>query len=129
MKMPATGRKWDDVKTDLLGRGSDDAKWRDGKTAVYVFNAGDKIAAIQKEAYTAYMSENGLGPAAFPSLAKMEQEVVSMGLDLLHGPAGSTGAMTSRSEERRVGKECRSRGGADTGKTPRDGIKHGGDSD
>lgn len=95
MKMPKTGRQWADVKTDLLERGNGDAKWREGKTAVYVFNAGDEIAAIQKEAYSAYMSENGLGPAAFPSLAQMEADVISMALDLLHGPAGSTGAMTS----------------------------------
>lgn len=95
MQLPATGRQWDEVKTDLLDRGSSDAKWRDGKTAVYVFNAGDEIAAIQKEAYTAYMSENGLGPVAFPSLAQMEKDVLSMTLDVLHGPVGSTGTMTS----------------------------------
>jgi len=95
MQLPATGRRWNEVKADLLDRGSGDAKWRDGKTAVYVFNAGDEIAAIQKEAYTAYMSENGLGPAAFPSLAQMEKDVISMALGVLHGPEGSTGAMTS----------------------------------
>lgn len=95
MQLPAKGRRWAEVKADLLDRGSGDAKWRDGKTAVYVFNAGDEIATIQKEAYTAYMSENGLGPAAFPSLAQMEKDVLSMALGLLHGPDGSTGAMTS----------------------------------
>jgi sphinganine-1-phosphate aldolase len=95
MKMPAEGRQWDDVKADLLGRGSDDVNWREGKTAVYVFNAGEEISKIQKEAYTAYMSENGLGPVAFPSLAKMEADVISMALGLLHGPEGATGAMTS----------------------------------
>lgn len=95
MKMPAEGRQWDDVKADLLGRGSDDVNWREGKTAVYVFNAGEEISKIQKEAYTAYMSENGLGPVAFPSLAKMEADVISMALGLLHGPERATGAMTS----------------------------------
>lgn len=95
MQMPEQGRTWADVKTDMQERGQADAKWRDGRTAVYVFNAGDEIAAIQKEAYTAFMSENGLGPLAFPSLAQMEKDVVSMGLGLLHGPEGSTGAMTS----------------------------------
>lgn len=95
MKMPAQGRQWDDVKADLLGRGSNDVNWREGKTAVYVFNAGEEISQIQKEAYSAYMSENGLGPVAFPSLAKMEADVISMALDLLHGPEGATGAMTS----------------------------------
>ncbi|MEO1170307.1 MAG: aspartate aminotransferase family protein [Pseudomonadota bacterium] len=95
MQMPQKGRPWDEVRTDLLDRGGNDAKWRDGKTAVYVFNAGEDIAAIQKEAYTAYMSENGLGPAAFPSLAQMEKDVISMALGLLNGPEGSTGTMTS----------------------------------
>ncbi|MGP1352516.1 MAG: pyridoxal phosphate-dependent decarboxylase family protein [Parasphingopyxis sp.] len=95
MEMPAKGRPWDAVKADLLDRGGNDAKWRDGKTAVYVFNAGEDVARVQKEAYTAYMSENGLGPAAFPSLAQMEKDVISMALGLLNGPDGATGAMTS----------------------------------
>ncbi|MEL6859237.1 MAG: aminotransferase class V-fold PLP-dependent enzyme, partial [Pseudomonadota bacterium] len=95
MQMPEQGRAWAEVKTEMQARGQADAKWREGRTAVYVFNAGDEIAAIQKEAYAAFMSENGLGPLAFPSLAQMEKDVVAMGLGLLHGPEGSTGAMTS----------------------------------
>lgn len=95
MQMPEHGRDWGDIHTEMMSRGGGDAKWRDGKTAVYVFNAGEEIAQIQKDAYAAYMSENGLGPLAFPSLDQMEKEVVAMGLDLLHGPEGSTGAMTS----------------------------------
>ncbi len=95
MQMPEQGRAWADVKSEMQTRGQADAKWREGRTAVYVFNAGDEIAAIQKEAYAAFMSENGLGPLAFPSLAQMEKDVVGMGLGLLHGPEGSTGAMTS----------------------------------
>ncbi|NQY15656.1 MAG: aspartate aminotransferase family protein, partial [Henriciella sp.] len=95
MKMPEQGRPWADIKTEMDARGANDAKWRDGRTAVYVFNAGEDIAAIQKEAYAAFMSENGLGPLAFPSLAQMEKDVISMGLGLLYGPDGSTGAMTS----------------------------------
>ncbi|GAB5456424.1 MAG: aspartate aminotransferase family protein [Henriciella sp.] len=95
MKMLEQGRPWEDIQKDMQARGASDAKWREGKTAVYVFNAGEEIAAIQKEAYAAFMSENGLGPLAFPSLAQMEKDVVSMGLGLLHGPEGSTGAMTS----------------------------------
>jgi sphinganine-1-phosphate aldolase len=95
MKMSEQGRSWSDVKSEMQARGGNDAKWRDGRTAVYVFNAGEEIATIQKEAYAAFISENGLGPLAFPSLAQMEKEVISMGLGLLHGPEGSTGAMTS----------------------------------
>ena len=82
MRMPETGRDWSEIEADMLARGAGDAKWRDGRTAVYVFNAGEEIAAIQKQAYTAYMSENGLGPLAFPSLAQMEKDVIAMALGL-----------------------------------------------
>jgi len=95
MDLPEKGKSWDDVKENMIARGGGDAKWRDGKTAVYVFNAGPEITKVQHEAYTLYMSENGLGPIAFPSLAQMEREVISMALSILHGPDGATGAMTS----------------------------------
>ena len=80
---------------EMIDRGAGDAKWREGKTAVYVFNAGDDVAQVQKEAYTLYMSENGLGPMAFPSLKQMEDEVIGMGLSLLHGDEEAAGTITS----------------------------------
>ncbi|AWW73874.1 aspartate aminotransferase family protein [Erythrobacter sp. KY5] len=95
MAMPKLGKSWDDVREEMIARGAGDAKWRDGKTAVYVFNAGPEIGEVQHEAYTLFMSENGLGPLAFPSLAQMEREVVEMALSVLHGPEGATGAITS----------------------------------
>lgn len=93
--MPETGRAWPDLQDEMIARGAGDAKWRDGKTAVYVFNAGEDVARVQKEAYTMYMSENGLGPLAFPSLKQMEDEVVGMALHLLHAPEGAAGNITS----------------------------------
>ncbi len=95
MQMPETGRDWDEVRAEMTARGGGDVDWRGGRTAVYVFNAGEDVHHIQHEAYGLYMSENGLGPLAFPSLAQMEKEVIAMALGLLHGPAGATGAMTS----------------------------------
>lgn len=99
MRVPARGRNWEEIRADLVGRGAGDADWREGKTAVYVFNAGPELAEVQKEAYSLYMSENGLGPMAFPSLAQMEHEVIQMALSILHGPDGATGAMTSGGTE------------------------------
>ena len=95
MQMPVEGRHWDDVRADMLSRGAGDVAWRDGKTAVYVFNAGEDVHQLQHDAYGLFMAENGLGPLAFPSLAQMEKDVISMALGLLNGPEGSTGAMTS----------------------------------
>ena len=95
MKMPQTGRAWDEVRAEMVARGGGDVDWRGGKTAVYVFNAGEDVHQVQHDAYGLFMAENGLGPLAFPSLAQMERDVISMALGLLHGPEGSTGAITS----------------------------------
>ena len=93
--MPEKGTDWAALKAEMTERAQGDVKWRDGKTAVYVFNAGPAVAEVQKEAYTMFMSENGLGPMAFPSLKQMEDEVVGMGLALLHAPEGAAGNITS----------------------------------
>ena len=93
--MPEKGTDWAALKAEMTERAQGDVKWRDGKTAVYVFNAGPDVAEVQKEAYTMFMSENGLGPMAFPSLKQMEDEVVGMGLALLHAPEGAAGNITS----------------------------------
>ncbi|HEY4343156.1 MAG TPA: aminotransferase class V-fold PLP-dependent enzyme [Parvibaculum sp.] len=95
MPMPTKGTDWESLKREMQTRGQNDVKWRDGKTAVYVFNAGPDVERVQKEAYALFQSENGLGPMAFPSLKKMEDEVVAMGLSLLHAPEGAAGNITS----------------------------------
>lgn len=94
-EMPQAGTPWETLRAEMIDRGAGDAKWRDGKTAVYVFNAGEEVTRVQKEAYTLYMSENGLGPLAFPSLKQMEDEVIAMGLGLLHGDDAAVGNITS----------------------------------
>lgn len=93
--LPETGSDWAELKARMVDYAAGDVRWRDGKTAVYVFNAGPEVERVQKEAYALFMSENGLGPAAFPSLARMEQEVVGFGLSLLHGPQDASGVITS----------------------------------
>jgi glutamate/tyrosine decarboxylase-like PLP-dependent enzyme len=93
--LPETGTDWPKLKTQMLEYAGADVRWREGKTAVYVFNAGPDIEQVQKEAYALFMSENGLGPLAFPSLKRMEEEVVGFGLSLLHAPDEASGAITS----------------------------------
>jgi sphinganine-1-phosphate aldolase len=99
VKLPEQGRSWDEIREQMLSFGGDDADWRSGRTAVYVFHPGDDVLKVAKEAYALYQSENALGPAAFPSLRRMEGEVIAMGLDLLHGPEGACGNMTSGGTE------------------------------
>ena len=93
--LPETGASWDAIEGRMRALAAGDVKWRDGKTAIYVFNAGEDVERVQKAAYAMFASENGLGPTAFPSLARMEREVVAFGLSLLNAPDAAAGAMTS----------------------------------
>ncbi|HKA84222.1 MAG TPA: aminotransferase class V-fold PLP-dependent enzyme [Acidimicrobiales bacterium] len=83
---PAHGRAVDDLIADLRGGRGDDADWRRGRTFSLVYNAADAELERLHEAVAAeYLHENYLNPFAFPSLLRMEREVVAMGADLLHG--------------------------------------------
>lgn len=90
-----TGTPWADLARTMADYAKGDVDWRDGRTAVYTFNAGEDVHEVQTRAYSAFITENGLGPAAFPSLKRMEAEVLDYALGLLHAPDGAAGAMTS----------------------------------
>jgi sphinganine-1-phosphate aldolase len=93
--LPPAGSPWPALEARMREMAAGDVKWRDGKTGLYVFNAGEEVEAVKKAAYAMFSEENGLGPAAFPSLAKMERDVVGFALSLAHTPEGGDGAMTS----------------------------------
>jgi glutamate/tyrosine decarboxylase-like PLP-dependent enzyme len=97
--LPDHGTDWDTLRERLVALGARDADWRRGRTAVYVFHAGEDVLRVAKDAYALYQSENALGPMAFPSLKQMEEEVVGIGLSLLHAPAEARGSMTSGGTE------------------------------
>jgi sphinganine-1-phosphate aldolase len=96
---PARGRPADELISELQGGRSDDADWRRGRTFSLVYNAADRELERLHEAVAAeYLHENYLNPFAFPSLLRMEREVVAMAADLLHGnPRG--GKLTSGGTE------------------------------
>lgn len=96
--LPDAGADWSALSAEMQAMAAEDADWRGLKTAVYVFNAGDEVRRVGCEAYTMFMAENGLAPKAFPSLDRMEQEVVGFGLDLLNGPGGAGGMTAGGSE-------------------------------
>lgn len=93
--LPQIGTPWPELRDRMIAMGKGDVAWRDGRAAVYVFNAGPEVERVQKDAYTLFMSENGLGASAFPSLRDMEATVVGYGLSLLNAPEGAAGNMTS----------------------------------
>ena len=76
--LPQRGTEWQTLREQLVDFGKDDVDWRSARTAVYVFNAGEDVLRVAKDAYALYQSENALGPLAFPSLKRMEEDVVEI---------------------------------------------------
>lgn len=99
-KLRRNGLDWKSLETALTEFSRDDARWQELRTVVFVFNAGEDVLEVAKLAYAMYQSENGLGAgSAFPSLQRMEEDVVSIGLNLLNAPQGACGNMTSGGSE------------------------------
>jgi glutamate/tyrosine decarboxylase-like PLP-dependent enzyme len=99
-RLPPTGRPHDDVLAALRAMKSADADWRHGRVPLYVFKADDATAAIGRDAFVEYFTENALGAGrAFPSVKRMETEMLEMALALFHAPAAAQGFMTTGGTE------------------------------
>ncbi len=77
----------------------DDADWRSGRTWSLVYHAGEDHHELLADVHRMYAAENGLSPTAFPSLRRMESDVVAMVLDLLRAPESGGGTMASGGTE------------------------------
>lgn len=98
-KLPRKGRSAPEILETMREIKESDVQWEDGRAWSLVFHAGDEISSFLKEAYTMYFSENALNPTAFPSLKRMETEVVSMATDLLGGDEYACGNLTTGGTE------------------------------
>ena len=77
-----------------------DVDWRGGRVPLYVFKANDEISNLGRDAFVRFFTENGLGgKRAFHGLKRMEDEVVAMGLSLLHAPEDAAGYFTTGGTE------------------------------
>ncbi len=99
MKFPEKGINKEKVMDMLRAFQEKDKAWKDAKAFGYVYQAGDEILEVVKEAFNLYFSANALNPTVFESLRQMETEVVAMAADLLHGNEATVGSMTSGGTE------------------------------
>lgn len=99
MQFPKKGMSKDEVARGLEAKREGDAEWQKGKTFSLVYNAGDDVMQVAKDAYLRYFSENALNPMAFPSLRRFERDVIRMVGGLFGAPEGFAGTMTSGGTE------------------------------
>lgn len=99
MQIPATGLDNDTLFNTLEGFRARDLTWRDGRTWAYVYDPGADAEAVIKKAFTMYLSENGLDPTSFPSILRLENELIAMASTHLGGDAQTVGNFTSGGTE------------------------------
>lgn len=90
----------DDIRAALEELRRNDLPTSGGRTLAYVYDSGLAEAdALGRHALASYGGTNGLDPTAFPSLLRMESDLVAMAADLLDGPPGTVGTVTSGGTE------------------------------
>lgn len=100
MRIPETGEAWPALEAALVAAKARDVSWRRGRMAVFFYHLDEETERVGQEAWRLFWTENHLGAArAFPSLQRLEGEVVSMALGLLHAPEGAGGTFTSGGSE------------------------------
>ncbi|MFZ3494795.1 pyridoxal phosphate-dependent decarboxylase family protein [Streptomyces sp. 5.8] len=93
------GRTPEDVLAELRTLREGDAPTRGGRTFAYVYDAGlDGLDELAAAAYTAYATVNGLDPTVFPSVARLENDLVGAVAAVLGAP-GAQGTFTSGGTE------------------------------
>lgn len=97
--LPRTSRSADEVIADLAALRSHDVKWSEGRAFGMVYDGGPGVHDVAERAAAMYLHENALNTKAFPSLARIQSDVVSWTASLLHGPDTAAGFMTSGGTE------------------------------
>ena len=97
--IPAKGRSTEEILRDLESFRAHDVDWRSGRTWAYVYDPGPEAEEVIKKAYMMYLSENGLDPTAFPSVLRLETELVAMAARHLRGDEHVVGNFTSGGTE------------------------------
>ena len=96
---PRTGLDRAGVRAYLSEAREGDVDWRAGKITGLVYFAGDDVVEVARDAYNMFFVENAIHPRAWPSLERLESEVVGMTSELLHGGDGAAGSMSSGGTE------------------------------
>lgn len=97
--LPETGRPEAEVLDDLKAFARDDPDYKGGRLWSLVYHLDDAHDDFVAEAYRQYTSANGLNPAAFQSLKRMESEIISTVAGLLHGGPETCGVVTAGGTE------------------------------
>ena len=89
------------VLKELDALRANDIRWREGRHQGAVYYAGDEVMQLAQSAYLKFFVENPVMTSYFPSMARLESDLLSITADLLHLPAAH-GSVTSGGSESNI---------------------------
>jgi len=96
--LPQTGMSKAEIVDTLQASRAGDARWQDGRTFGMVYDPGPETHDVLETVAAMFLHDNALNPLAFPSIRKIQSDVVHITADLLHG-AEASGFLTSGGTE------------------------------
>ncbi len=99
MQIPETGQVTNEILSTLKSYKENDLDWASGRVFGYIYDPGKEATEVIHQAYTMYLTENGLDPTSFTSLLRLENELVRMMANLLGGDENVVGNFTSGGTE------------------------------
>jgi sphinganine-1-phosphate aldolase len=95
LALPAHGVPDAQISARLHEWSGAESSWRQGRISGTVYSGEDELTRLQAEVFELYAVSNPMHPDVFPSVRKMEAEVVMMVLRLFRAPPLGCGTMTS----------------------------------
>ena len=82
---PQKGKSKAEILSLIRSKKEQDYDWRNGQLFCSIYDGGEELESVVKEAYMEFLTENTVDPTLFPSLRDMENEVVKMSAEILQG--------------------------------------------
>lgn len=93
------GTSKEDVLKELSGFTGKDVNWKTGKVLTGLYDPGTDAHELAVEAYTRFLPQNALYVNMYPSIGKLEQDVVASVAELLRADDDVVGNITSGGTE------------------------------
>jgi sphinganine-1-phosphate aldolase len=99
MALPSNGTPAPEVLAALAELKAGDRDWRAGRVFSLVYSAGEEVHELLEAASALYLSENALNTEVFPSLRRIQSDILGAVAGLLGGVEGLAGVTTSGGTE------------------------------
>lgn len=97
--LPFEGKSKDAVLDILASFKANDVPWKSGRMFGFTYDPGEDAMDVAYDGYMRFLTENGLDWTVFPSMHKLETDLVAIARELLRGDSDVVGSCTSGGTE------------------------------